>query len=109
MAFPILTATVFTPVVGMVVVLLLPERWTNGIRAVAVGFTAVALGLSVWALTAFDPNITGAMQFEEIHQWIPSVNVFYHVGVDGLSMPLFILTTLLSLNSRTSIVSPSTM
>ena len=78
-------------------VLLLPERWTNGIRAVAVAFTAVALGLSVWALTAFDPNITGAMQFEEIHQWIPSVNVFYHVGVDGLSMPLVILTTLLSL------------
>jgi NADH-quinone oxidoreductase subunit M len=96
MAFPILTATVFTPVVGLVVVLLLPERWLNGIRAVAVAFTAVALGFSVWALAAFDPGITGAMQFEEIHRWIPSVDVFYHLGVDGLSVPLLILTTLLS-------------
>ena len=77
-------------------ILLLPERWTNGIRAVAVAFTGVALGLSVWALIAFDPGITGAMQFEEIHRWIPSIDVFYHLGIDGLSMPLFILTTLLS-------------
>ncbi len=96
MAFPILTATVFTPIVGMVVILLLPERWVNGIRAVGVAFTAVALGFSAWALAEFDPGITGTMQFEELHQWIPSVNVFYHLGIDGLSMPLFILTTLLS-------------
>jgi NADH-quinone oxidoreductase subunit M len=96
MAFPILTATVFTPIVGMVVILLLPERWVNGIRAVGVAFTAVALGFSAWALAKFDPGITGTMQFEELHQWIPSVNIFYHFGVDGLSMPLFILTTLLS-------------
>ena len=80
----------------MVVILLLPERWVNGIRAVGVAFTAVAMGLSVWALAVFDPGITGVMQLEELHQWIPSVNVFYHLGIDGLSMPLFILTTLLS-------------
>jgi NADH-quinone oxidoreductase subunit M len=97
MAFPILTATVFTPVVGMLVILLLPERWVTGIRAVGVAFTAATLGFSVWALAAFDPGITGAMQFEELHRWIPSVNIFYHLGVDGLSMPLLILTTLLSL------------
>jgi NADH-quinone oxidoreductase subunit M len=96
MAFPILTATVFAPVVGMVIILLLPERWVNGIRAVGVAFTAVAMGFSAWALAVFDPGITGAMQLEELHRWIPSVNVFYHLGIDGLSMPLFILTTLLS-------------
>lgn len=96
MAFPILTVTVFTPLVGIVVVLLLPERWVNGIRAVAVAFTAAALGFSIWALATFDPKITGAMQLEELHRWIPSVDIFYHLGVDGLSIPLFILTTLLS-------------
>jgi NADH-quinone oxidoreductase subunit M len=96
MAFPILTATVFTPLVGIIVVLLLPERWVNGIRAVAVAFTAAALGFSIWALATFDPKITGAMQLEELHRWIPSVDIFYHLGIDGLSMPLFILTTLLS-------------
>ncbi len=78
-------------------ILLLPERWVTGIRAVGVAFTAATLGFSVWALAAFDPGITGAMQFEELHRWIPSVNIFYHLGVDGLSMPLLILTTLLSL------------
>ncbi len=77
-------------------VLLLPERWVNGIRAVAVAFTAAALGFSIWALATFDPKITGAMQLEELHRWIPSVDIFYHLGVDGLSIPLFILTTLLS-------------
>ncbi|NIT35397.1 MAG: NADH-quinone oxidoreductase subunit M [candidate division Zixibacteria bacterium] len=96
MAFPILTLTVFTPLVGIIVVLLLPERWVNGIRAVAVAFTAAALAFSIWALAAFDPKITGAMQLEELHRWIPSVDIFYHLGVDGLSMPFIILTTLLS-------------
>jgi NADH-quinone oxidoreductase subunit M len=96
MAFPILTVTVFTPLVGIMVVLLLPERCVNGIRAVAVAFTAAALGFSIWALATFDPTITGAMQLEELHRWIPSVDIFYHLGIDGLSMPLFILTTLLS-------------
>jgi NADH-quinone oxidoreductase subunit M len=96
MAFPILTVTVFTPLVGIVVLLLLPERWVNGIRAVAVAFTAAALGFSIWALATFDPEITGAMQLEELHRWIPSVDIFYHLGIDGLSVPLFILTTLLS-------------
>ncbi len=96
MAFPVLTVTVFTPLVGIVVILLLPERWVNGIRAVAVAFTAAALAFSIWALATFDPEITGAMQLEELHRWIPSVDIFYHLGVDGLSVPLFILTTLLS-------------
>jgi NADH-quinone oxidoreductase subunit M len=96
MTFPILTVTVFIPLAGMFVILLLPERWVNGIRAVAVAFTGLALAASAWALVRFDPSITGAMQLEEFHRWIPSVNIFYHLGIDGLSMPLFLLTTLLS-------------
>jgi len=96
MAFPVLSATVFVPLLGAVVVLLLPARLINVIRGVAVAFTAVALAFSAWALVRFDAGLTGTMQLEEFYQWIPSVNIFYHLGIDGLSMPLFILTTLLS-------------
>lgn len=96
MAFPILSVTVFVPLVGAVAVLFFPSRCVNGIRAVSVAFTGVALALSAWALFKFDPSVVGHMQLEEFYQWIPSVNIYYHLGVDGLSMPLFILTTLLS-------------
>jgi len=98
MTFPILSVTVFLPLVGGLVVLLLPGRRINAIRAVAVAASGLALAASVWALVKFNPAVVGlgAMQFEELHQWIPSVNIFYHLGLDGLSMPLFILTTLLS-------------
>ncbi len=96
MNFPILTVTVFLPLAGALVILCMPARWVNGIRGVAVAFTGLALLASVWALAKFNPGVVGMMQFEEFHRWIPSVNIFYHLGVDGLSMPLFILTTLLS-------------
>ncbi len=96
MTFPILTVTVFLPVVGILVILLMPERRVNAIRAVAVVFSGLTLAASVLALVRFDPGVTGAMQFEELHRWIPSVNIFYHLGIDGLSMPLLLLTTLLS-------------
>lgn len=96
MSLPWLTLTVFIPLVGAVAVLFIPERFVNTVRAVAVAFTALALAASVYILARFDPALTNTMQFEELYRWIPTVNVGYHLGIDGLSMPLFILTTFLS-------------
>jgi len=60
-------------------------------------FTLVALALSLVVFFNFDKSASaaGMMQFEEKISWIPAINAFYHVGVDGLSMPLMLLMTLL--------------
>ncbi len=90
-----LTATIFVPVVGAIVIALLPRGNVRLIRQVATVFTAIALVLSlvVWAsFNLSDPNV----QLSQRAAWIPSVNIQYFVGVDGLSLPLVVLTTLLT-------------
>jgi NADH-quinone oxidoreductase subunit M len=56
--------------------------------------TGLTLVLSLGLLAAFQPSLA-TIQFEERHLWIPQLNIFYHLGVDGLSLPLVVLTTLL--------------
>jgi len=53
------------------------------------------LGLSVWLLSAYDFGL-GGMQFNVQAEWIPALNASFHIGADGLSVPLIFLTTLLS-------------
>lgn len=95
MLFPILTYIVFLPLAGGLVILFTPKKNISLIKAIATTVTAAALALSVILLLKFDyTNVS--MQFEEKLPWIPSINVFYHLGIDGLSIGLIFLTTLLS-------------
>jgi len=67
-------------------------------RYLAIFFSILALGASLYAYTLFDfanPNF----QLEEKAEWIPSLGISYHLAVDGLSLPLVILTALLALAS----------
>ncbi|MBM2826904.1 MAG: NADH-ubiquinone oxidoreductase chain [Dehalococcoidia bacterium] len=89
-----LTAIVFLPMLGALAVALLPGANTRLPKQVAAVFTFVALGLSLWLYTAFDPSAAGP-QFVEWASWIPALNVHYYLGVDGISLPMVILTTLL--------------
>ncbi|MGA1626842.1 MAG: NAD(P)H-quinone oxidoreductase subunit D4, partial [Prochlorothrix sp.] len=50
---------------------------------------------SAWLLLQFDPS-TAALQFSEYHRWIDPIGLSYSLGVDGLSLPLIVLTTLLT-------------
>lgn len=96
MDFPILSAIVFTPLVGLIIVLLLDkERHVQAIRWVAAVATGLTLLLCVMALVPFETRISG-FQLQEKYDWIPAINVSYHLGVDGLSMPLVLLTALLT-------------
>lgn len=88
-----LSIIVFLPLVGAAVIALF-FREAKQVRLVAALFTFVALVLSLVLFPQFDLSKTG-VQFMEKYPWIPQLNVSYFLGVDGLSFPLLILTTLL--------------
>ena len=90
----ILTQMLLCPVIGLLVALALPKNRPGWIRAVAITATAAALLLGVKLLLAFDPNAPG-IQFQQRISWIAPLNVYYNVGVDGLSLPMVMLTVLL--------------
>ena len=94
--FPWLTIITLTPLVGAVLLLFIPKGKDNFIKNFSIVWSLIpfALGTALW-LVFFDPD-SPKMQFEELAQWIPSIGVGYHVGVDGLSIPLVWLTGLLT-------------
>lgn len=90
---PWLTLLVLLPILGSVIVLFVPKE---SIKQFAVVWSLVPLAVAgyLW-LAVFNPY-SGAMQLQETYRWIDSLNVQYHVGIDGVSMPLIFLTTLLT-------------
>jgi NADH-quinone oxidoreductase subunit M len=95
MDFPLLSLLIFLPLLGMVVVMALPKNAHALLRWTSVVFTAIPLVLSLVMLFGFDWT-TATMQFTERFDWIPQLNIQYSLGVDGISVPLLVLTTLLS-------------
>src|SRR5437773_1213935 len=91
----VLSYMTFIPLAGAVVVLLLPGKSHNLIRWVAAVFTTPPLVMAMWLFANFDPAKTG-FQFREEVAWIPSFNIEYFVGVDGISITMVLLTALLS-------------
>lgn len=90
--FPWLSAIVLLPVAGAIALLFVKNaavRWT----ALGIALADFFLSLPVWAL--FDPS-NPRMQFVEQASWITSPPIDYHLGVDGISLPLVLLTTLLT-------------
>ncbi len=94
MNFSYLTAIVFLPLVGAIVIAFLPGLCDRCIKRIAAVFAFIPLVLSVIIFFQFDQSL-GIIQFEEKLSWIPAINAYYHLGVDGLSLPLVLLTTLL--------------
>src|SRR5437899_4647649 len=90
-----LSATIFIPLLGAVAIALLPRDNPGLIRRAAALFTAIALVVSLVVWVRYDPAAVG-IQFAERFRWIPAINSQYFVGVDGLSLPLVVLTTLLT-------------
>src|SRR3990170_4471433 len=94
----LLTITVFLPLLGGLVVLLIPKQHEATMKQVALFAAVLAFLVSLWLLGPFEIGKAG-MQLREQYVWIPGIGVNYHLGIDGLSLPLIILTTLLSLLS----------
>src|SRR3982074_257066 len=91
----ILTVLTFLPVAGTLALLLLRSDDHLWIRRLALVTAVAEFAISLLLLLGFDSAATG-YQFEEFHEWIPQPPIHYHLGVDGLSLFLVLLTTLLT-------------
>jgi NADH-quinone oxidoreductase subunit M len=91
----LLTLILFFPLLAAVIVLLLPKGKLSLIRWTAFGLSLVPFALSVYLWILFDPAKNG-FQFEEQYTWYAALNSTLHLGVDGLSLTMVLLTTLLT-------------
>ncbi|HZT40431.1 MAG TPA: NADH-quinone oxidoreductase subunit M [Bryobacteraceae bacterium] len=89
----LLSWVVFTPLAGMLLLLLIPGRNKNAIRLWANLVGLVGFLISIPLVTGFDKSQTG-FQFVEKADWIPSIGATYTIGIDGISLLLVMLTTL---------------
>jgi NADH-quinone oxidoreductase subunit M len=88
-----LTATTFLPLVGAVLILLVGSE--RRARWIALAATVATLAVSVPLYRYFD-KASSALQFVESRDWIPSWNIAYSMGVDGISLPFIFLSSVLS-------------
>jgi len=91
---PYLSLITFVPLLGAIIIMLIPGSQEKLIKnlSIVVSLVPLVLSLILWYLY----NDSGEYFAVENAPWIPAINVFYHLGVDGLSLPLVILTTLLT-------------
>ena len=90
---PLLSLVIWLPIIGGLVVLAVGAGGNNNaVRWTALGASVITFLVSLPLWTGFDIT-THEMQFVEKAAWIPAFQIFYHLGVDGISMPLILLTT----------------
>ena len=93
-SFPVLTALVLLPVIGSAVVALLSNRRPEWVKLAATLFSVATGGITVWLLASFGSHEAG-FQFVSRHEWIRAWGISWHVGVDGISLFLVVLTGIL--------------
>jgi len=96
LGMPVLSLTIWVPILFGIAVLVIgndrnpvPARWT----ALAGSVLGLLVGVPLWTRFSLD---TASMQFVELAPWIPSLNVNYHLGVDGISMPFILLNSFMT-------------
>ena len=92
---PLLTITIFLPLVGALLILPMNPGNKSTIRLTAIGIMVLDWLVSMYLLTSFNTS-TSNFQYVENIPWLSSLGISYHLGVDGLSVLLIFLTTMLS-------------
>ena len=95
MSWPILSIVVWLPILAGIAVMALGDKHTQLAKQLALGTSIVTFALSIPLWTGFNFD-SAAMQFVENVPWIERFNAAYGLGVDGISMPLILLTTFLT-------------
>ena len=89
---PLLSLLIWGPVLGGIFVLYAGDRQEQTVKYFSFGVSAITFLLSTLLYVQFDYQISD-MQFIEKTTWITNFNIYYHLGVDGIAVPLIILTT----------------
>ncbi|CAB4578691.1 MAG: NADH-quinone oxidoreductase subunit M [Actinobacteria bacterium] len=94
MSYPILTSLVAVPAVGALLVALLSKNRPEWVKLVAILTSVFTGALTVWLLSSFETADPG-FQFVSKHEWIKPWGISWHLGVDGISLFLVVLTGVL--------------
>jgi NADH-quinone oxidoreductase subunit M len=92
--WPLLSLLIWLPIVGAVSVVLSGERMPKLAQPLALLIAGLTFALSLLLYGGFDAT-SAAMQFQERVVWIAAFDIHYHLGIDGISLPLVLLTTLI--------------
>jgi NADH-quinone oxidoreductase subunit M len=90
MQFPLLSVIIFIPLLTGLAILLFPAERREWIRGTALGAASLTILLSFILYLSYDTTAAG-YQFVEELPWVPSLGISYHMGVDGISVPLVLL------------------
>lgn len=96
--FPILTTILLAPVLAAIVMIFIPRDEGKLIKCIAAIGTFVSMVLSLYVYFAYDTNL-GGLQFVERIPWIKDLGVSYYMGVDGISLPMLLLTNLIGFSA----------
>lgn len=91
----VLSWITFLPIIGALLIMFVPKSNKSLVKIIAALFTGLQLVLAIWIYMGFDQS-TSQIQFREQYHWIPSFNIEYFMGIDGLSVPMVLLTAFLS-------------
>jgi NADH-quinone oxidoreductase subunit M len=91
----ILSIVTFLPLLSVLALLLLRSDDHVWIRRIALAASLAEFAVSLLLLRGFDSSVAG-YQFQELRNWIPGAGIFYHIGIDGISLFLVLLTTFLT-------------
>ncbi|MDF1597394.1 MAG: NADH-quinone oxidoreductase subunit M [Acidimicrobiia bacterium] len=94
-----LSLIVFLPLVGALLLMLLPREQEESHKWISLITTAIVLVLSVVAAANFDYGAAKSFQYEVNESWISAIGAYYHVGIDGISLPLLVLSGFVTLLS----------
>jgi len=90
--WPLLSLVTWTPIFGGMLILFAGDKEPSGARKIALVISIITFVLTIPLYSQFNSN-THLMQFVERHEWIPAFNIEYFLGIDGISMPLILLTS----------------
>ena len=86
--YPWLTTIALLPLVGSVIVILIPKHNAGLAKAVAFAFSLLTLGAVIAMALNFDANSQEAFQFTQSYAWIPTFGINFSFGVDGIALVL---------------------
>ncbi len=92
MPFPFLTVITFTPMAAALLLQLIPSERKSEIRMTALAAGLFTLVLSLFTYFGYDQAAAG-YQYVEHYEWIPQLGISYYMGVDGINLPLVLLTS----------------